>query len=281
MEIVMPNLLILREFGLLVCVLYCSHQTHAQLLTGAQGAEVWMLGGASSSSTNAWSVCNNPAGLSAVQTTQVGLYTEQRYTISELKTGGITLVKPFKSISTGAALSYYGFSAFNQQRYTFSVSKSLSKVARLGVQGQYVSTFIQDYGSTGNWVLGLGLQVMPIQPITLGLFLFNPTQARYGSHTTERIPTYIRLGCTYLVSDKVKVTLEADQQLEQQLCWRGGIHYRIHEVMYLALGAATRPTYYTFGVGLKVKTFQLDLASSIHEVLGFTPHLGLTIPVQK
>ncbi len=219
--------------------------------------------------------------MSGIHSMQIGLYSEQRYLQSELKIGGLAAVKPFKSFSAGAAVSYYGFTAFNQQRYTLSMSKSLSKTVRLGVQGQYLTTFIQDYGSAGNWVLGLGLQVIPVRNIILGMVLFNPTQAKYGTQTSERIPAYARLGCTYQVSDKVKLMIEADQQLEQQLCWRGGVQYHVHEVLTLALGAAARPTYYTFGVGLKVNTFQLDLASGIHEVLGFTPHLGLTMPIQK
>lgn len=277
----MPNLLTLREFGLFACVLYCATSAHAQLLTSAQGAESWMLGGASSALTNLWSVTNNPAGMSALQATQVGLYTEQRYTQSELKMASVAVVKPFKALSAGAAISYYGFPSFNQQRYTLGLSKSLGKNIRLGVQGQYMGTFIRDYGSAGNWVLGIGFQVKPIRNIILGVVVFNPTRATYGQQTTERIPTYARLGCNYQVSDKVKIVLEADQPLERQLTWRGGIQYRLNEVLYLALGAATKPTYYTFGVGLNLRKVELEFASSMHEVLGFTPHVGVSIPVQK
>lgn len=274
----MDNLFTLREFGLIVCVLSCA--AHAQPLTGVFGAEARMLGGVSSTLNNLWSITNNPAGMSEVKHFQVGLYSEQWYAQPELKTGSMAALLPFKHVSVGAAVSYYGFAAFNQQRYTFSISKPLGKVLSLGVQGQYLGTFIQDYGSAGNWAVGMGLWAKPLKQLSLGLFIFNPTRSTYGQHTTERIPTYTNLGCTYEVSDKVKLLFEAQQHLEQRLQWRSGLRYQVIDLFALALGVSSTPTVYSFGVELKVKNMQLGLASTIHEVLGYSPHLGLTLPVK-
>jgi hypothetical protein len=69
--------------------------------------------------------------------------------------------------------------------------------------------------------------------------------------------------------------------LNRQLVVRSGVHYQLHEKVSLSIGAATNPLYYTFGTSLKWKRLQMDFATSIHEVLGITPHLGLSFPVKK
>jgi hypothetical protein len=93
------------------------------------------------------------------------------------------------------------------------------------------------------------------------------------------LPAYARLGIDYIVSDKVNFLLEADQSLGNDLRFRGGISYRIHEMVGLSAGAASAPVYYTFGTSLYLRYFTADIAASIHEVLGLTPHIGLSFPL--
>jgi hypothetical protein len=52
-------------------------------------------------------------------------------------------------------------------------------------------------------------------------------------------------------------------------------------VLSLSIGSANNPVYLTFGTGVKLKQFQIDFAASFHQILGFSPHLGLSFPVQK
>lgn len=259
----------------------CNHFCIAQNVTGPIGAKVWMIGGCSAAQTDVWSANNNPAASATIKNIQGGLYTEQRFNEPNLRLSNVSLVVPTKHIHIGAAINHFGHSAFNQQRLTVSLSKSLSSMFALGVQLNYVSTFIQDYGSAGNIALALGLYVTPTSKIHLGFVVFNPTQNSYGKYTTEKIPSYGRLGCAYDVSDKITLNIEADQTLNQPLVWRAGLHYRIHEVIHLAMGVATQPTYLTFGTSLHLKKMKIDVATSFHEVLGFTPHIGIAVPVSK
>lgn len=265
---------------LIVCIAAAPF-LYAQGITGPAGAKAWMLGGSSAAHAEVWSATNNAAAITRVKQFEVGLYNEQRFNEPDLRLTNLSVVVPAKFVHLAAAVHYYGCAAFNQQRLSVSASKALSPLLSLGVQLNYVSTFIADYGYAGNPVLAGGLYLKPFNKLNLGFMVFNPAQNTYGKHTTEKIPSYARLGCAYDLSDKVTLHAETDQRLNQRLMLRGGVYYKIHEQFHLAIGVATHPTYYTFGTVLLVKKIRLDLATSIHEVLGFTPHLGISFPVAK
>jgi hypothetical protein len=151
----------------------------------------------------------------------------------------------------------------------------------LGVQLNYLSTFIEQYGQAGNIVMAFSASATPVKNVRMSFVLFNPTQSAYGRYTSEKIPSYGKLGCSYELSSKVILHLEADQVLNQVLSWRGGVYYKIHDIVHLAVGAATQPTYYTFGTTLLMRNMKLDMATSFHEVLGLTPHVGFSIPAYQ
>jgi hypothetical protein len=277
----MIKLLSYRAFGAYAFCVLLKFNCYAQLITGPVGAEQWMLGGNSAAVANVWGTTNNAATITQINKFQVGVYSEQRFAESKLQLSNVSIVQPFKYVHVGLAVNHFGYSVYNQQRICLSVAKKLSNTFSLGVQLNYVSTFIQDYGTAGNPTLGLGLYAKPLPKLALAFVVFNPTQETYGKNTQEKIPAYARLGCGYILSEKLRLNIEADQQLNQELIWRAGVYYKIHDVLHLAIGAATKPTYYTFGTALVLKKVKVDIAMSLHEALGLTPHVGLSLPIQK
>jgi hypothetical protein len=268
---------------LIVLAICCGEpqQAQSQIVTGPTGAEQWMLGGSSATVSNVFAANNNPAAVTQITAFQAGLYSEQRFAESHLQTADVCAVVPTKYVHVGASVNYFGYAVFNQQRIAVDLAKKLSNTFSLGVQLNYVSTYIQDYGTTGSPVLGLGIYAQPLPKVSLGFVLFKPAQATYGKNTTDRIPTYARLGLVYTMTEKIRMVAEADQQLDQKLICRAGIYYKVHDNIHLALGASTNPTYITCGTAILVKKMKVDLAMSIHETLGITPHLGLVFPLAK
>jgi hypothetical protein len=229
----LPKLILMRSVFLkqiLTIALCCLAYNYAsgQGITGPVGARAWMLGGSSAADANVWSAANNVAGTTQVKNLQAGLYTEQRFNEANLRLTNFSMVVPTKYVNLGGSVNYYGYTAFNQQRLSLSVARALNPIFSLGIQLNYVSTFIEDYGQTGNTVIGAGLYIKPMSRLALGFSIFNPTQNRYGKYTEEKIPSYGKLGCVYDVSDKIVLHAETDQRLNQKLIWRGGIYYKIH-----------------------------------------------------
>lgn len=187
---------------------------------------------------------------------------------------------PSRWINTGLSAHHFGYSLFNQQKLSASFSKQLFSQLSLGVTLSYFSTNISEQPHAGSILGEAGLLYRISSKLKLGLFLFNPTRSKYAEQLQERIPTFVRLGLAHDVSDKLQLTAETEQVLDRKTVWRGGVRYQLHEILSLAVGASNNPVYYTFGTGIRLKAFRMDFAASMHEVLGLTPHLGLSYPVQ-
>ncbi len=254
----------------------------AQVINDPIGARAWMHGGTSAAATDVWAAANNAGAMAFVKNSQAGLYTEQRFMMSEMKLANVSGVLKTKYLNVGGFVNYYGYDLFNQQKIGLSVGKLLAENLALGVQINYLATNFGDnyYGNAHAWAGSIGVLYKPTSTLRTGLQLFNVTQAKYSATLTERIPTIGRLGLEYDVSKKVTTMLEADQMLNAQLVMRGGLRYQLHEILSLSVGAANNPVYYTFGTSIKIKTLNIDFASTFHQILGFTPHLGLIFPVK-
>lgn len=275
----MKHILMIKPCICCVLLLY-GEILFSQGITGPTGAEAWMMGGASAAMQNVWAADNNPAAITGIKNSQLGVYSEQRFNQSNNKLANITGVIPTKYLSVGAHVNYYGYSVFNQQKLGLSLGKELSRQFALGVQMSYIATNIQDYGNSGAFVTSLGIHTQLMDKVKIGVILFNLTQAKFAENLEEKIPSYGRIGLVYDISRKVLVQAEADQILNQKLIMRGGLSYKIHEVISLAIGACSNPAYYTFGTAIRIKSLKMDIASSFHEVLGFTPHLGVSLPIK-
>jgi hypothetical protein len=265
----------------LIILWICSGVTQAQNIFNPVGAESWSLGGTSVISKNVFSVINNPATIGSFKKIQAGIYSEQRFGEAKLNSSNIALILPSKFINIGFSINHFGYELFNQQKFNLSLGKRLSKQFLLGVSISYFETNISEQSHSGNFLGEFGLIYQPFQKWQIGMFVFNPTQSRYSVNSYDRIPTYARFGASYEISDKVQFISEIEQTLNQNLVLRGGIKYQIHEILSLSIGAANNPVYLTFGTGIKLKNYKVDFAMSTHQILGVSPHLSISFPVEK
>lgn len=68
---------------------------------------------------------------------------------------------------------------------------------------------------------------------------------------------------------------EEEKDVDQQSVFKAGLEYHVVEALYLRGGIATNPSLSSFGFGLKINQFTVDVASSWHQELGFTPQFSL------
>lgn len=272
----------MKRFSLMpMLIFFTCNLLNAQGIHGVIGAEAWMQGGVSSTLSNAYAVVNNPAQLSYLKKWQVGINNEQRFNRKELMLANFSVAMPNKVIDVGIAANYFGFQDFNQQRIVISGSKKLAETFSLGVQLNYVATNIKEYGNAGALVFGAGVAYQPLKKIEVGFTIFNPNQQQLSNNVTDIIPAFARLGVRYLVSNKVYVTAEADQQLEQKTIFRGGLRYELHKRIAVAIGASNQPILFTFGTSILAGNISIEAAATIHQTFGFTPQIGLRAPIQS
>lgn len=229
-----------------------------------------------------WSVHNNQAGLAWVNTIQGGFYYENRFLVKELGMKAGAVVLPIRQGTFGLEVSSFGFSQYGENKYGLSFARKFGTRVAAGIQLDYLTTRIAgEYGSVGAPAAEIGVMAEPVSHLRIGVHIFNPTRAKLADYNDERVPTLMRFGGQYTFSEKVFLSAELEKDVDFKAVFRGGIEYHPVKEFYLRAGAASNPGLSAFGFGVELKQFRLDLASTFHSVLGFTPQVSLQYGINK
>lgn len=221
------------------------------------------------------SLFSNPAGLSYLEGVAATVMAEERFLVADLKSVSAGGAIPTQSGTYGLSLNYLGFEGYNEQRLGLTYSRKLLETLSIGGQFILLNTRIPEYGSSivATFELGFLLELFP--QLDLGFHVFSPL--RVNILPDEQLPTIFRLGLGYEPTDKIRLLAEVEKDIDYLTRVKVGLDYKMIKPLYLRLGMATEPTLLSFGLGLQLENgLLIDVASQYHQVLGFTPAIGLT-----
>ena len=219
------------------------------------------------------SIFSNQAGLADLKTTEVTVFGEQRFFISELNVLHAGIALPVSSGVFGLSLAYFGFDQYNEQKIGLSYSRRLGQLIAISGQIDYLNTRIAEYGNRGSFTFELGVQSDLLDDLTLAAHIYSPVEVKVNEDYS--IPSVYRLGLAYRPSDKVMITAEVEQDLDYEASFRGGVEYAAAEGFFLRFGAGSNPTLITLGLGYKKNGLSIDVGSGYHLDLGVMPALSV------
>ncbi len=222
-----------------------------------------------------WAVSHNQAGLAQMENSAAGVYFENRFLVQELSLGAGAFILPTHSGVFGASFTYFGFELYNESKVGLAYARGFGERFSAGIQLNYHNTYIaEDYGNKGALTVEMGAIYHIVKGLSIGAHIFNPTRAKIAEFADERIPTIFRTGLSYEFSQKVMVVVETEKSINHDPVFKFGIEYHITEPFYIRGGIGTNPTSNSFGFGLELGKLKVDLASSFHHVLGYSPQVS-------
>lgn len=246
------------------------------------GARSAAMGNASVSFSDVWSVHHNQAGLAFLRGLEAGVYYENRFMVKELGLKNAAVAIPVKVGAFGLSITNFGYSAYSENKYSLSYAQAFGKKFSMGVAMDYMTTKIAEgYGSKGVFVAEIGLMAKPLKNLTIGGHLFNPAHVKLADYNNERVPTIIRLGLNYAFSKKVTVALENEKDISKKSIFKVGLEYSVVKELYLRAGISTNPNLTSFGFGINLKHFKVDVSANYHQVLGVSPQFSLLYSLAK
>jgi hypothetical protein len=262
---------------LLVILLFIlTSSSFANIGNDVIGSRATAMGGYSATLGDLWSTNNNQAGLGFVNELSAGISYENRFLLKETSYKAGAFVLPLKTGTFGLSLTSFGYSAFNQNRAGLSYGIKLLENFSVGVQMNYLNTRLTpEYGQRNSFTAAIGVIAKLSKELTIGAHVYNPTRAQLAEYDNEKIPTIMKLGLDYKFSEKVFMAVEAEKDINFTPVVKVGVEYHAVEMLYLRGGISTNPTLSSFGFGLKLKDFKLDVSSSFHQTLGLTPSVSL------
>jgi len=249
----------------------------AKAQTESYGAVSAGMGGTYVAGNDFWSALNNQAGLPDIDGITAGIGYNNDFLLKEMATKYVGFAMPIaKNSALSLNVSQFGFSLLNQTKVGVGYGMRFSEKFSGGIQLDYFHLKLGDlYGSAGALTFEVGVMYKLSDKWIIGSHIFNPVMAKLADYNDERMTTIINAGCTFVASEQVRFSVEAEKAMDKKPSVKAGIDYVIMDFLSIRAGAASNPTKLAFGFGLKFSNFQLDLAGSYHQVLGFCPSTGI------
>jgi hypothetical protein len=240
------------------------------------GARSAGMGNASVALIDQWSIHHNQAGMAFLEKSYGAVAVETLFGIPENSIKGLAVGLHTKSGVFGLNVSSYGFSLYNETKVGLAYARKLGDNFAIGVQMDYLTVGLgENYGRAHAFAAEVGLMAKLNDKLTAGAHIYNPNRAKMADYNNEKIPTIIRLGFDYVFSKKLLVDVEVLKDIDHKSVFKSGLEYHIVDMLYLRTGIATNPFVSSFGFGLSLKNLNIDIATSYHAVLGYTPHISL------
>jgi len=161
---------------------------------GMSGAGVMLTGHATGA--------GNPAGLAVLSDLTLGLQYANYFMVPELGQGAFSVGLPAITGAFGLDYTSLGNAYYRENQVCLSFGKTLGDKLRAGISLHYLMVR-QPAGFENLSAISpsLGLQVMPVEGLTIGFRVFNPTAQNYQPEGYLRLPVIIQAG---LVTSSVR-----------------------------------------------------------------------------
>lgn len=232
--------------------------------------------------SDVWSTHHNQAGLAWIKNPLAGVYYQNRFMISELSNIGLAYAHPIKKGTFALQWSNFGYSLYQENKVGLAYAMKFSEKLSGGVQINYLNTRLGGvYGSKNSLVAELGLQAKLTNKLSIGAHVYNPTQTRLNNYNKEAILTKMRIGIDYSFSEKLIWVIETEKDIDYNAYLKTGIEYKTNDKLIFRGGMSTGLSVASFGFGLNMEQYNIDIAAAYHQVIGFSPEISFTYNFNK
>jgi hypothetical protein len=238
----------------------------------AVGARSVSLAGVASVFEDAWATGNNPAGLAGYSHISFGTNLEQRYLLPELGHYSVAASFPAFKGCFGALAMFSGYSSFVDQKISLAYGMPFGGQFMAGVSIVYVFQKAGDESAPIHQVsYKIGTLLKLSGKADLAFTAFNPFQLYFKSKDYATLPSVFNLGLLYRYSSSLNLVAEAEKDLLYPLCLKVGSEYIFRDIFFIRGGIRIFPFSWSFGAAYRYHHYLLEIASSYHQYLGFSP----------
>jgi hypothetical protein len=264
----------------LLLLLFISFECFAQISPG--GARQIALSRSNvASNDDVFSLFNNPAGLSFINSREIGAYySPAPFELKELANAYGAYCEPTEYGNFSAGFSIYGYELYKETQIALGYGRSISKNFFVGATTIYRNISIKNYGATGVFLLNLGAVAKINEKYGFGFSVENITRSTINDESNQ-IPTVFWLGTYGKFIKELTVNVALQKELEQNASVRFGAEYQLVDFIQLRFGVSNEPRTYSTGFGVVYDFLTVDYAYSSHPDLGSTHQFGVIVRLTK
>ncbi len=229
--------------------------------------------GAYSIEQDAFGFTGNQAALAGIKHTSLGIFGERRFMLKENSAYNIAAAFNGGRLGNfGIQVNYAGFSGFNESRAGLAYARSLGEKASVGVQFNYYNYRIPGYDGANAVNFEGGVLYKLSKQFTAGLHVYNPVGGDLGKED-EKLAYAYKFGLGYDPSENIFIATEIIKEEGRDVNVNGGISYQFLKKFFARAGFTSVSSSFYAGAGIGLKGIRIDITSSYHQQLGFSPGL--------
>ncbi len=258
-----------------IFVIFPGHYLCAQTARSPLSVPYTSIGTYSKKFATAFAGSFNQASLAYAEKASAGIYGDRRFMLKELSIFAAAVSLPVKAGGIGISVNYFGGENFNTAQTGIGYGKRIGDKIAIGIQFNYNHIKLSGYGSSGTVNFEAGAIMNATEKLHFGVHVYNPVGGKFGKDKSEKIASVYTTGIGYDVSDNFFLTAEIAKEEDKPVNINAGVQYVFAKQLFARLGIATATGNYFFGLGLQWKTVRIDMTTSWHPQLGFTPGIML------
>jgi len=237
------------------------------------GARSSAMGDASVPFIDTWAAFNNPSALGFTEKIQLGVSYKNNFLVKELNQISLAFILPVKKVGVfNFTADRFGFDLYGFNKFGIGYSRKLGKIFSLGAGINLHWLHMGDiYGDKVTASGCVSFTIKPLKNWIIAGNVYNISATPVSIDSRDRINTIFRLGSSYLVAQKLLISIEGEASLQYDPAFKAGLEYHPLKLLAIRAGLCTHPFSPTFGFGIDYKNFLLDFAGKWHPVLGFSP----------
>jgi len=233
------------------------------------------------SNDDVFSLFNNPAGLSFINSRELGVYySPAPFELKELSNAFGVYCEPTEYGNFSGGFSIYGFELYKETQLALGYGRRVSNNFFVGITTIYRNISIKNYGSKGVFLFNLGAIAKINEKFGFGFAAENITRTTVNKESNQ-IPTVFWIGGYAKFVKELTFNLALQKELEQNPSIRIGAEYQLLDFIQLRFGVSDEPRTYSTGLGIIYEFLQFDYAFSSHPDLGSTHQFGIILRLAK
>jgi hypothetical protein len=229
----------------------------------------------SSQQNDPLSFTGNQAALAQAKSAGIGIFGERRFMRSETSVYTLGASLPTRLGNFGILLNYAGFKNFNENKIGLAYARKLGKLLDVGVQFNYYGYRIPGYGNASTINFEIGAMLHLTNELNAGIHVYNPIGGKLNKDADEKLASAYKFGLGYDASDKLFISSEIIKEEDKSVNVIAGLQYQFAKQFFAKAGFISESTTVYAGAGVAWKNLRLDISSSFHPQLGFSPGLLL------
>ena len=253
-----------------------SNSIYTQVLENSGPASTAMAG-LNVNNSNLWSLNNNIGQLVNINSSEIGVSVYQPFVLKEFTTSNLIFAIKNKNKAFGLNYSNYGNEFLQINSAGFGYSMKLSENLQSGIKLNYFHFNAGEYYNNKSvFTADLGLNAKLTKELNINLSIKNPTLTNLDDFNNEKIPTIMQFGIGYKFSEQLSLNTGINKNIAYPSSFLAAIDYQPTKKIRFRGGIGTQPTIAAFGIGVNLKFFELNFATQIHQILGWSPDFSIT-----